>query len=124
MSEIKVGEYVRTKEGYIAKLKEHLDNLGSYLFDKPIHTIESDKWTAISEKELEKQIVNQSPNIIDLIEIEDIVKVKDHDWIRVFNIDDEVTLKSFIEDCEENNWTLMSIVTKEQFQNIEYRLEE
>ena len=54
-------------------------------------------------------------NIIDLIEVEDIVEVLDHDWLRVFNIYDEDILKSFIEDCEENNWKLQGIMTKEVY---------
>ena len=112
MSEIKVGEYVRTRDGRIFKVKQINEG---YL----IEDIEYGGLGCFIE-----YAVKHSFNIIDLIEVEDIVKAKDHDWIRVFNIDDKITLKSFIEDCEENNWTLMSIVTKEQFQSLEYRLEE
>ena len=112
MEEIKVGEYVRTRDGRIFKVKQINEG---YL----IEDIEYGGLGCFIE-----YAVKHSFNIIDLIEVEDIVKVKDHDWIRVFNIDDKITLKSFIEDCEENNWTLMSIVTKEQFQSVEYRLEE
>ena len=136
MEEIEVGEFVRTHFG-IAKLikKEPLKDFPRqiiYTFDN----ISDELWSGDlpnemwqSEIDLETEefgnpFLKHSFNIIDLIEVEDIVKVKDHDWIRVFNIDDEVTLKSFIEDYEENNWTLMSIVTKEQFQSVEYRLEE
>ena len=112
MEEIKIGEYVRTRDGRIFKVKQINEG---YL----IEDIEYGGLGCFIE-----YAVKHSFNIIDLIEVEDIVKVKDHDWIRVFNIDDKITLKSFIEDCEENNWTLMSIVTKEQFQSVEYRLEE
>lgn len=73
---------------------------------------------------LEKDIVNHSNNIMDLIEVGDVVRVLDYEWDRIFNIDDEEILESFIEDCKENNWKLTSIVTKEQFAQIEYKVEE
>ena len=64
-----------------------------------------------------------SKNIIDLIEVGDIVEVLDHDWLRVFNIDDEDILKSFIEDCEENNWKLQGIMTKEVYEQNCFKLD-
>lgn len=117
MSEIKVGEYVRTEFGNIGKFYRPASERSDvyYIY------IAKDGMKISSRYD---SVVKHSFNIIDLIEEEDIVKIKDHDWIRVFNIDDKITLKSFIEDCEENNWTLMSIVTHEQFQSMEYRLEE
>lgn len=48
----------------------------------------------------------------------------DHEWDRIFNLDDEDILESFKEDLEEENWKLISVVTKEQFASIEYRLED
>lgn len=38
------------------------------------------------------------------IEVGDIVRVQDHDWDRIFNIDNEDILESFIEDIIEENW--------------------
>lgn len=113
--EIEVGDYVRTRAGHFYKVTK-IDKNGLVYWNK----IQCG-W---SIEQLKDIIVKHSKNIIDLIEIEDVVKVKDHDWIRIFNIDDENILESFIEDCNENNWTLLSIVTHEQFENIEYKVEE
>lgn len=122
MEEIKIGEYTRNEDGYIEKI-DSCDRLTNIYKDEDGKLRKWEGEDAFGN-EYSSLIVKHSKNIIDLIEVEDIVKVKEHDWIRVFNIDDKITLKSLIEDCEENNWTLMSIVTHEQFSSLEYRLEE
>ena len=112
MEEIKVGEYVRTVTGSIDKVDALYD-----LIENTIH-LENHKWQDI------KNIVKHSFNIIDLIEVGDVVKVLDIDWVRIIGIDDKDILESFIEDVKEENWKILSIVTHEQFQSVEYRLEE
>ena len=73
--------------------------------------------TGIAIKKNETVLLGKvAEDIIDLIEVGDIVEVLDHDWLRVFNIDDEDILKSFIEDCKENNWKLQGIMTKEVYE--------
>lgn len=80
--------------------------------------------TGIATKKDETVLLGKvAENIIDLIEVGDIVEVLDHDWLRVFNIDDEDILKSFIEDCEENNWKLQGITTKEVYEQNCYKLD-
>ena len=64
-----------------------------------------------------------SENIIVLIEVGDIVEVLDHDWTRVFNIDDEDILESFIEDCKEENWRLQGIMTREIYKQNCYKID-
>ena len=105
--EIEAGDYIRTERGYIFKV------------DKKKKVLAGVKFLDVQYGKIKKH----SKNILDLIEIQDVVKVKDHDWIRIFNIDDEDILESFIEDCNENNWKLLSIVTKELFKSMEYKLE-
>ena len=109
MEEIKIGEYVRTKQGCIYKVKSVYKDM---------------IWWCDLAWISEKDIVNHSNNIIDLIEVGDVVRVLDHEWDRIFNLDDENILESFIEDCKEENWKLVSIVTKEQFALIEYKIGE
>lgn len=80
--------------------------------------------TGIATKKDETILLGKiSENIIDLIEVGDIVEVLDHDWLRVFNIDDEDILKSFIEDCKENNWKLQGIMTKEVYEQNCFKLD-
>lgn len=76
-----------------------------------------------SKKDTTLLLGTVSKNIIDLIEVGDIVEVLDHDWTRIFNLDDEDILKSFIEDCEEDNWKLQGIMTKEQYEKNCYKVD-
>ena len=115
----KVGDYVRTRDGIIAKVLEIKnqddDVLNYYCLDNYIGV-------------LERSIVKNSSNIIDLIEVGDIVKDKDNYCLEVsfvrnneiycndYNLDDSVVVLN-IKD-------LKSIVTKEQFARIEYKVEE
>ena len=112
MSEIKVGEYVRTVTGSIDKVDALYD-----LIENTIH-LENHKWQDI------KNIVKHSPNIIDLIEEGDYVngyKVIDikggYLYIDKINLDTEL-YETLVD------YQIFSVVTKKQFANAEYRLEE
>lgn len=109
MEEIKVGEWVRTDDGRIYQV----DN-------------ENDEW--IRSDIFYKVIARHSENIIDLIEVGDVLKLKDGtkwevqehqgggNWLQLEweNIDDN---EDFFKKVD-------SIVTKEQFSSVEYRLQE
>ena len=63
--EIKVGEYVRTKDGYIAKITE-IDN---YIwFNSKINKESGMAVYNLSKIEFEKLVIKHSSNIKDLIE--------------------------------------------------------
>lgn len=102
--EIEVGEFYRTKKGEIRNV-EDLDDY-SFLIDKFYF-----------------QIVKHSKNIIDLIEKGDIVHIKDVLHEDITYIWSEDYLKALKEDIQ-NGIKLVSIVTKEQMQSIEYKVEE
>ena len=124
MEEIKVGEYVRTIDGYIRKViqvnkKGTYEGLcyGAYSVDKKYKNS-----IGISAK----KIKSHSPNIIDLIEEGDYVngwevqeKLKDNEG------------KWYVGECcgdsyydnDAYNDEIETIVTKEQFNTIEYKLE-
>lgn len=110
MSEIKVGEYVRTSIGKIYKLtekkQEQIENYPGFL-----QYIE------------QKSIVKHSPNIIDLIEYGDVLEifVNDNDIQKIVVYGDELYSLKIGELIAED---IKSIVTHEQFQSVEYRLEE
>lgn len=108
---MKVGDYVRTKDGYISKIKE----LGINIYT------DVGCWS-------EDYIIKSSPNIIDLIEVGDYVNgvrvnfVYSPDGKQVFRIELDVDdLKGHMI-CESKYIT--SIVTKEQFESMEYRIGE
>lgn len=114
MSEIKIGEYVRTKKDGICKLLQiDEDNMWCGYVDKPF-------WLR------KDNIVKHSPNIIDLIEEGDYVNGE-----KVSNVD-KIGNTIFIEWENGNTYStdivnnkfIYSIVTKEQFQSVEYRLGE
>ena len=123
---MKVGDYVRTNDGYIAKYlgcKTNSVNQLFHYFDGTIRNIasyvyEEDKF--LWDDEL-KNIIKSSPNIIDLIEV--------GDYVNGYKV-----LKNFLEDggniilfenglCATNE-DIKSILTKEQFESMEYRLGE
>ena len=105
--EIEVGDYVRTQGGYIYKAlgeQLYLDNIG-----ETVNFIE--------------EIVKHSKNIIDLVEVGDMVHIKDVLHEDITYIWSEDYLKALKEDIQ-NGIKLVSIVTHEQFESIEYKVEE
>lgn len=71
--EIKVGEYVRTKEGYIAKCIEIDEDKDYFTFDDCVESQYGDTFYSLYDREL-KNIVKHSKNIIDLIEVRRLYK--------------------------------------------------
>ena len=110
--EIEVGEYYRTKKGLIRKVNT-------------IHTPETrgvsyrkSKVLLVNGKHSLEDILKHSKNIIDLIEVGDYVNGELVTFVQSCN---EVIATR--EHCRIENEDIKSIVTKEQFKNIEYRLE-
>ena len=69
MGKIEIGEYVRTKTGYIAKLIGINRELGLLEFDKPIYKEKYKPSNIISFTKFNKRYLKHSKNIIDLIEV-------------------------------------------------------
>ena len=137
MSEIEVGEYVRTNKGRIAKL-EDIDiepNKKYYFFDETIYYSYGEAIDFLEEEEIEKHIKAHSKNIIDLIEVGDYVN-----GMRVIATenrgryneekqkDEKVILAENYDEWTENgvisNEDINTIVTKERFNNIIYKVVE
>ena len=127
---IEVGEYVRTKRGYIAKFKQYLENTGTYIFDNIIQDIEGDKYKCISENELKKVMIKHSKDIIDLIKVGDYVNGKEVKQIGMFEgFPDYPKLiftdkKYLIQGEAIENKDIKTIITKEQMASIEYKVVE
>jgi len=123
-----VGDYVRTKNGNIRKIKEVIDKAyiddPDYYVDKVLINIEQNRAEDTIYMEgwlFEEDVIKSSSNIIDLIEVGDYVdklKVVDkyEDYIVVETFDERIVI-----DKEDS---IKSIVTKEQFSQMEYKVGE
>ena len=117
---IKVGEYVRTKQGYIAKLLKIDREIGYLTFDKPIWKSNYIPSETIRFESFNKIVKNHSFRPLDLIEKDDYV----NSW-KVIDIDREHHLAIA---CS-NSWYfsndgIKSIVTKERFEKMIYEVGE
>ena len=127
MSEIKVGEYVRTKEYGIRKVIN--ENRDCFLFDKIVineNLTGTRRDCAWLKSDIRLQKIEHNPNIIDLIEVGDYVngilitgKEGTLLYTDIKGIDNSV-YHIPISQYEEN---IESIVTKEQFEKAEYKIE-
>ena len=139
---IEVGEYVRTKTGIIGKIQyvEYVEIdkghkvLDECTFDRPIYYEYGEGYYRIyDDEEFEEVILNHSKNIIDLIQPGDYVNgykiVNIEKEYYNLNLDKVLPLKNpnLIIGNEEGLLTIneiLSIVTKEQFKSIEYKVGE
>ena len=128
---MQVGDYVRTKQGYIRQIKEIYDHILYYVnLDKSITMERYGKFEPITQLDRDTidEIIKSSPNIIDLIEVGDYVNgylVKDIDYAfdDVVMNNKNARIVPYI-DCNKNNYIddIKSIVTKEQFEEMEYKI--
>lgn len=108
---MKIGDYVRTKDGYICKYTQDNNVLG-------IETVGNDRYFLIQKSE----IVKSSPNIIDLIEVGDYVN-----GYRITDLDISIggkTIRLFTDEPDIDAENIKSIVTKEQFESMKYKVGE
>lgn len=134
---MKIGDYVRTKEGIITRI-EKCRNGFNLLGTKETGTIlDLEEW-------FKKDCIKSSPNIIDLIEENDILRLidknYDFEYISPVMLDDKDNLVVYdyegnLVDIKQeylfhidfdmpNRIELLSIVTKEQFESIKYEVKE
>lgn len=115
MEEIKVGEYIRTIDGYIRKVIQYNEK-GSHRCIC-FGACETDKDYKNSKGISLKKIKKHSPNIIDLIEKNDFVNSK-----RVTSVDTKKN-KVYVEEMYYfNKKDIKSIVTHELFEKMEYEI--
>ena len=118
---IEVGEYIRTKQGDISKVR-YVDE--EHIFLKDCVWSKNDLYEKIDVLYFDdEEIAKHSKNIIDLIEVNDIVTYwidtqSYNGWVQNF-IDKELLKdmkKNFIEE------DIKSIVTHEQIEDMEYKV--
>lgn len=125
-SEIKVGDYIRSKDGYIDKVErivyDELEKKNYYVCEK-----------SVMASGFKEDIVKHSSNILELIQVRDIIKYIEQTEGRegaevgetyITDIHSENELEEIKKEIQENGIKLLSIVTKEQLKSVEFRLEE
>lgn len=120
--EIEVGDWIRSKDGFIGKVRKiSYDNMEKSNY----YICEKDNIMASNYLE---NIAKHSKNIIDLVEV--------GDYVNGYRILEKTKIKNgemqicILKDNNISNWrtindkTLKTIVTHEQMQSIEYKVEE
>ena len=134
---MKVGDYVRTNDGLIGKIINFIDEPTDYYFNCYVTDLPDKKW---EDKYItEYNNIKISPSIIDLIEVGDIITLDSDDNIyKVGGVpNNEVGLDIFYLDKNYDGETedisiypkdmkkhIKSIITKEQFESMEYKVGE
>ena len=129
--EIEIGDYVRTKDGYIAKAVER-DTTNWLYFDNSIMELGDDKFSNLNELEQKERVIAHSKNIIDLLEEGDFVNGM---MIEEFADYDEgiylgvpIYTDALMDTIEEvrplDSIEIKTILTKEQYMNNCYVVEE
>ena len=113
---LKVGMYVRTKNGMIAKIISKEDVSGSLHREEIVFILDNGNRLALHSK----KVIKASHNIIDLIQVGDYV----NGYKVAYTLE---TLLGF-EDGQDGDWymsneNIKSIVTKEQFESMIYKVE-
>ncbi len=126
-----VGDYVRTKDGYIYKIEDGEEFYEDYV-NVGIGTILDIDGIWVDKAHFQyvdkREIVKSSPNIIDLIEVGDILYLEESDDIAcmffkdIYLVKNEDNLLNIIGDIKNKKCNLISIVTKEQFESMEYKV--
>lgn len=126
MEEIKVGEYVRTKQGYIAKVTKQL-TYSVYCFDSKVEYSLGIPEYRLQDTIFDKVIVKHSLNVIDLIEEGDYVngyKVIDVlENLETGELHLEMTMdytNPELGDCTIYNKDIKDVVTKEKYNQMKY----
>ena len=124
--EIKVGEYVRTKDGNITKIKALVGEDPDYKNMK-IYEVDIilDKYNDLGL--YEEDIKAHSPYIIDLIELGDVIKYKEMFETKanephILNLRNQKEVDKFKKCVEDKLVAYISVVTHEQFQGMEYKV--
>jgi hypothetical protein len=108
MNKLEVGMYVRTKVGNIGKIIDYHGDVTDYFWG----CYETDLTESLSKNYItEVDILKASYNITDLIEVGDYVN---GEYVDLFSL----------EHYRKNPKNIKTIVTKEHFKSIEYRLGE
>lgn len=120
---IEIGEYIRTKQGYIAKVEDIVENVIKVIMcDSDIYSDYEIAPVLVGEEQI-KLITKHSFNIIDLIEIGDYVN--GHKVVKVKSMIEgklEVEAQAFLGKYFISYEDIETIVTKEEFNSVMYKV--
>ena len=123
---LEVGKWCRTKKG-IAKIIDRILEPDNYYFKMWV----TDKFLEINDDTeyiSEVDIVKASYNIIDILEIGDIISfyedIDNYKKQYVIGIPDLITLDKIKDKITNDNIRLVSILTKEEMEQMAYKVEE
>ena len=128
MADERPGLYGRTNKGKIIRFAWLQDENGQTMERCVVKFVNGGLIKYWLDKD--ESIVKHSKNITDLIEIGDILKIEiskewaDDDRIKIIAVGPTFTKKGIIRDIENGLYHIKSIVTKEQYKEIEYIVEE
>ena len=129
---LELNEYVRTKDGVIAKVVGvQSGGIEKYFLDKEIPIL-----NYLNQLSAENVVLKHSFNIIDLIEEGDILKIKDIPYaaeyisevcedyennlcVSDFEVEELRPIRKYV---DENKIKIIAILTKEQFKAMEYEV--
>ena len=123
--ELKENMYVRTKDGIIAKV-DYIDN-DTIFFDKELYRTYGDSIDFLEKDNLER-IVKASYNIIDILEVGDYVSTVTGECAVIAGVYNDINSKKYLRLCncigEYYEDDIKSVVTKEQYEQMAYKVEE
>lgn len=126
MSEIEVGDYIRTKDGIIAKVT--YSDCMMLDCDRDVFDLENLAMMEIPTEYISEYVKKHSKNIIDLIEVGDIVETEiicSLETNGILHSIIDVSNKEHLEALKSNEDTkILSILTHEQYEKNCYKLEE
>lgn len=114
MEDIKVNDYIRTKDGIIARVTRYDDLMLDC--DRDVFDLGNLAMMEIPVEYIQEYVMKHSKNIIDLIEVGDYVN-----GFYVINKPFNQRIHTEFDDFFEED--IKSIVTKEMFSSVEYRVE-
>ena len=120
---LEIGKFVRLKSGYICKII----NINDYREPNMKYGVEANYLKDVMFIG-DDDVVKASYNIIDLIEVEDIISfyedIDNYKKQYVIGIPDLITLDEIKDKITNDNIRLVSILTKQEMEQMAYKVEE
>ena len=123
--ELRENMYIRTKDGIITKV-DYIDN-DTIFFDKELYRTYGDSIDFLEKDNLER-IVKASYIIIDILEVGDYVSTVTGECAVIAGVYNDINSKKYLRLCncigEYYEDDIKSVVTKEQYEQMAYKVEE
>ena len=126
---IKVGDYARSYDGYIARCKRFYSYDNFIHFDRDIIDTHFEPTNYFDKKDIKKYIKVVSPNIMDLVEEYDYIKLDGWGNKKLWRVVKAPYGRLMIEDDGWNELEdfedekIIGIITHEQMETMEYKIE-